>query len=315
MKLFSKIALLVAATALIAGCGGVDTKQFKQPKETAKIITTTSFHPSEENPAECGEPYDENDLYPNVTEYLDSYGNPLLKTWNHPDGTIYMYARFYYENHAYGQLKKVVQYTPPMKPKVAKFTRDKNGAVLGISETIILPDQVIEKKEITKEVKPEATVKETVATDTKTTVSEQKPVDDNQLQVTYEMERTDSVREVGSKVYDQQSGKLTMHAGTEYDKGEVKREFGKTYEYTPTGKIARIINHEGYVTSFYCWEYDDHGNWTHYRYYREPGDGTDDYSQDKEYTYNENDDWTRCLTTTNGNAEAIVLRSFEYLDK
>lgn len=314
MKLFSAILPLSLAALIAAGCSGINTNQFKQPKETAKIICTTSFHPSESNPTECGEPYDDNDLYPNVTEYLDSYGNPLLKTWNHPEGEIFTYARYYYVNHAYGQLKQVVKYQPPQKPKTAKFIRDKSGAVLGITETIILPDQVFEKKEVTKEVKPQATIKETVSTDTKTTVSEKQPLDGNKLQVNYETSRTDSVREVGKKVYDQNTGNITQHSGTEYDNGVVKREFGKKYEYTPDGKVSKIVNHEGEATSYYCWEYDQNGNWTDYRYYREPSDGNE-YSESKVYTYDGNGEWTKCITTINGETKAIVLRTIEYLNK
>ncbi|MBP5618342.1 MAG: GGDEF domain-containing protein [Clostridia bacterium] len=56
MKLFRNILLCAAALAFIAGCNGIDIKEFQQPKGTAKIIRTTSFHPSAENPAECGEP-------------------------------------------------------------------------------------------------------------------------------------------------------------------------------------------------------------------------------------------------------------------
>ena len=309
MKIFNKILLLAAAAALTAGCSGVNMNQFKQPKQTAKIVVTTSFHPDAENPAECGEPYDDNDLYPNVTEYFDSYGNPLLKTWNHPDGTIYIYARYYYSNHAYGQLEKVVKYqTGQKKPKVAKFIRNEDGAVIGITETILLPDQVFEKKEVKKE----TPVKEAVSTDTKSTVTEKQPLDGGKVQITYETERTDQVREVGSKVVDQNTGHVTMHSGTEYDKGVVKREFGKKYEYTDGGKVSRIVNTERDFTGYYCWEYDDHGNWTDYKYYREPSDGKE-YSQTKEYTYNDHGDWTRCATAVNGTAEAIVLRSFEYL--
>ena len=311
MKIFNRILLLAFAAALTAGCSGVNMNQFKQPKQTARIVRTESFRPDAANPAECGEPFDDNDTYPNVTEYFDSYGNPLLKTWNHPDGTIFIYARYYYANHAYWQLEKVVKYQPGQKkPKVAKFIRDDNGAVTGITETILLPDQVFEKKEVVKE----SPVKETVTTDTKTTVTETQPLDGNKVQITYETERTDAVREVGSKVVDQNTGQVTMHSETQIDKGEVKREFGKKYEYTPDGKVSRIVNHEGEVTSYYCWEYDDHGNWTGYRFYREPSDGKD-YSQTKEYTYNEQGDWTRCATSVNGVPEAIVLRTFEYLDK
>ena len=310
MKLISKALLLAAAAALVAGCSGVNMNQFKQPKQTAKIVATTSFRPDAANSAECGEPYDDNDTYPNVTEYFDSYGNPLLKIWSHPGGTPYLYARYYYSNHAYGQLEKVVRYQPPYKPKVAKFTRSSEGAVIGVSETIILPDQVFEKKEVVKE----TPAKETVTTDTKTTVTEKQPIDGGKVQITYETEREDAVREVGTKIVDQNTGVVTMHSETLIDKGEVKREFGKKYEYTPDGKVSRIVNHEGESTGYYCWEYDDHGNWTGYKFYREPSDGKE-YSQTKEYTYNERGDWTRCATSVNGVPEAIVLRTFEYLDK
>ncbi|MBO4558070.1 MAG: hypothetical protein J5693_05640 [Bacteroidales bacterium] len=309
-KLFCTVALLAAFTALVAGCGKVNMKQFKQPKETVKIITTTSFRPSAENPAECGEPYDDNDLYPNKTEYLDSYGNPMLETWNHPAGEPYIYARYYYSNRTYGQLEKVVKYQPPMKPQTARFTRDETGAVIGVSETLVLPDKFFEKKEIERPtLKEEKTV-----TETKETVEEKTPLEENQVQIDYKTTRTDSVVELGTKVYDQNTGKLTQHSGIEYDKAEVVYAFGKTYEYTPDGKVKRIVNRDNTGTGFYTWEYDDHGNWVDYKYWKEPDDGKA-YSQSKAYEYNENGEWTRCVTTTNGEVEAIVLRTFEYLDK
>lgn len=310
MKLI-KITLLIAAAALVAGCSGVNMNQFKQPKQTAKVVATTSFRPDAANPAECGEPYDNNDLYPNVTEYFDSYGNPLLKIWSHPDGTPFIYARFYYSNHAYGQLEKVVKYQPGQKkPQVAQFTRSESGAVTGISETIILPDQVFEKKEVVKE----TPAKETTTTETKTTVTEKKPLDGDKVQISYETERKDQVREVGTKVVDQKTGTVTMHSETQIDKGQMRREFGKKYEYTPDGKVARIVSTERDLTRYYSWEYDDHGNWTAYGYYTEPDDGQP-YAQTKQYTYNERGDWTRCDTQVNGTPEAIVLRKFEYIDK
>lgn len=308
MKLYNTILPLALAVLLTAGCNGVDTRQFKQPKETAKIIHTTSFHPSEANPLECGEPFDGNDLYPNKDEYLDSYGNPLLETWYHPGGETFIYARYYYSNHTFGQLDKVVQYQPPMKPKVAKFTRDKNGAVIGVSETIILPDKFFEKKEVDRT----STFKETTVTDAKSVESTSTPLENNQLQVDYKSTRTDSVVEQGTKVYDQNTGALTEHSGIEYDKTEVKRAFGKRYEYTPEGKVKRLVNTDATGTGFYTWEYDDHGNWVAYKYWKEPDDGNT-YTQDKVYTYNENGDWTKCITTTNGEVEAIVTRTIEYL--
>ena len=302
--------MCAAALALVAGCNGVNTKQFNQPKETVKIIRTTSFHPSAENPAECGEPFDCDDLYPNKAEYLDSYGNPLLEVWSKPDGEPYIYARYYYTNHAFGQLDKVVMYQPPMKPKTAKFTRDDSGAVLGVSETIILPDKFFEKKEVDRT----GTRQETTVTETKSVESTTTPLEDNHVQIDYKSTRTDSVVELGTKVYDQNTGNITEHSGIEYDKTEVRRAFGKKYEYTADGKVKRIVNTDATGTGFYTWEYDDHGNWIAYKYWKEPDDGNT-YMQDKAYEYNENGDWIRCVTTTNGTPEAIVLREFEYLEK
>lgn len=300
-----------AALAFIAGCNGVNIKEFEQPNGTAKVIRTTSFHPSAENPDECGEPFDENDLYPNKTEYLDSYGNPLLEIWSHPDGKTYIIAAYAYENHAYGQLKKVMMIQPPMKPKVAKFTRDKNGAVIGVSETIILPDKFFEKKEIERT----GTRKEKTVTETKSVESETTPLEDNKVQIDYKSTRTDSVVELGTRVYDQNTGNITEHSGIEYDKtAEVRRAFGKKYEYTPDGKVSRIENTDATGTGFYTWEYDDHGNWIAYKYWKEPDDGNT-YMQDKAYEYNDKGDWTRCVTITNGVPEAIVLREFEYIEK
>lgn len=308
MTLSNRILPLALATVLIAGCNGVNMKQFEQPRQTATIIRTTSFHPDESDPTQCGTPYDENDLYPNKTEYLDSYGNPLLEEWFHPEGETFMYARYYYHNTSAGQLDKVVQYEPPKKPKVARFVRDKNGAVTEITETIILPDKYYVKTETTRD----TPAKETSVYEDRTTVLDKTPMDGNRLQVDYTTNRTDSITEVGTKVYDQNTGKLKQHSGAVLDKGEVKLEFGKKYEYTPDGKISRIISHEGMATGYYTWEYDDHGNWTLYRYWKEPTDGKE-YSQEKEYTYNERGDWTRCVTTTNGEVEAIVIKEFEYI--
>ena len=310
MKMMRKTLLIAAAAAMAAGCTGVNMNQFKQPRQTAKVVVTTSFHPDAANSAECGEPYDDSDIYPNVTEYFDSYGNPLLKTWNHPGGEIFIYARYYYSNHAYGQLDKVVKYQPPQKPRTAVFSRNEDGAVTAISETIILPDQVIEKREVTKE----TPVKETTRTETKTTVTEKQPLDGGKVQISYETERTDAVREVGTKVIDQNTGTVTMHSGTEIDKGQVRRQFGKQYEYTPDGKVSRIISQERDVTKYYCWEYDGRGNWYEYKYYCEPSDGKE-YSQTKQYTYNDRGEWTRCAISVNGTPEAIVLRTIDYLDK
>ena len=72
------------------------------------------------------------------------------------------------------------------------------------------------------------------------------------------------------------------------------------------------MNTDATGTGFYTWEYDDHGNWVAYKYWKEPDDGNT-YTQDKVYTYNENGDWTKCITTTNGEVEAIVTRTIEYL--
>jgi hypothetical protein len=74
------------------------------------------------------------------------------------------------------------------------------------------------------------------------------------------------------------------------------------------------VNYESEAASYYCWEYDDNGNWIDYKYYREPSDGNE-YSESKEYTYNDKGEWTKCVTTINGEAKAIVLRTIEYLDK
>jgi len=308
---FRYIAAAFVCTAfLAAGCSGVNLKQFDQPRNTAKIISTTSFHPLESNPAECGEAYDENDTYPNVTEYQDEYGNTLVQKWFHPDGEAYMYSRYYYTNASAGDLDKVVQYEPPKEPKVAMFVRDSNGAVVEISETIIFPDRTFVKTESKRE-----GFKETAVYEDRSTVSSKTPLDGNKLQVEYRTVRTDSISETGSKVYDQNTGKLTQHSGTKYEKGSVKMEFGKQYEYTPDGKISRIINHQGASTSYYLWEYDDHGNWISYKYYKEPDDGKGEYTQVKEYSYNEQGEWTKCVTSTCGKPEAIVIREIEYIDK
>lgn len=309
--------LMCAALLTAAGCSD-GTSQFKQPKETVRIITTTSFRPAENNPYECGEPYDENDIYPNKTEYLDKYGNLLLETWQHPDGEVFMYARSYYYYAPEGQLSKVVQWEPPKKPKTAEFVRDEGGGIKEITETILLPDRYIAKTEYKHENK-ENPREELAVYETKSTTSTREPLDGGRVQVKYETERKDSIREVGSKVYDQQSGNLVQHTGTEYEKKpdkpveEVKREFGKHYTYTPDGKVATIVSHEGTATSYFFWDYDSHGNWVSYKYYREPDNGKA-YSQTKEYTYNEEGEWTRCITTTNNVVEAIVIRTFENLN-
>ena len=311
-------ALMCMALLAVAGCAD-ETKQFRQPKETAMIVTTTSFHPAAGNPLECGEPYDQNDLYPNKKEYLDKYGNRLLETWNHPDGEVYLYARSYYFYAPEGQLDRIVKWEPPQKPKTAKFVRDENGGIKEITETLALPDRVIAKTEYKHENKANPR-EETVVYETRTTTNTRQPLDDGRVQVKYETERNDEIREVGSKVYDQQSGKLMQHTGTEFEKKadkpveEVKREFGKKYTYTPDGKVATVEVHEGIGTGYYFWDYDDHGNWISYRYYHEPDDGKA-YSQNKAYIYNEEGDWISCLTVTNGAVEAIMLRTFETINK
>ena len=312
-------ALLLTALLAIAGCSDNPAKQFKQPKETVMIVTTTSFHPSADNPLECGEPYDNNDIYPNKTDYLDKYGNHLLETWNHPDGEIFMYARSYYYYAPEGQLDRIVQWEPPKKPKTSRFVRDEDGGIKEITETILLPDRLISKTEYKHENK-ENPREEIAVYETRTTTSTREALDGGRVQVKYHTERNDSIREVGSKVYDQQSGNIVQHTATEYEKKpdapreEVKREFGKEYTYTPDGKVATVVVHEGTATKYFAWNYDDHGNWISYRYHRVPSDGKS-FTQDKAYTYNEDGEWTRCITVTNGVVEAIVIRTFETINK
>ena len=314
MKQNKSIAAALALALLAAGCGKVNMKQFSQPKETASIVRTSSFHPAEGNPEECGEPYDEDDQYPNSTEYRDEYGNTLLKEWHHPGGEVYMYARYYYYNAPAGDIDKVVQYEPGKQPKTAQFLRDANGFLSGISETIVLPDKVFAKTDYASDPAQPKIGTETnyagPATSTTTSVSE--PLDGGKVQVSYKSEREDSVTEVGEKIYDQNSGRITRHSATRSEKGQVTLEYGKSYTYTPDGKIATIVSHEGAATGYYKWEYDQAGNWTLYEYYREPDNGAGVWSQDKEYTYNGRGEWTRCAVTTCGVAEGIIIKEFEY---
>lgn len=314
MKLSKALLFTALAALLAAGCAKVNMKQFSQPKETATIIRTESFRPAEGDASQCGTPYDENDQYPNSVEYLDQYGNTLLKTWHHPGGEVFMYARYYYCNAPAGDIDKVVQYEPGKEPRTAEFLRDGEGNLSGISETIILPDRVFEKTEYKKDAsQPKVTTEINEAGPAvSTTTSTGEPLDGGKMLVKYRSERTDSITEVGTKVYDQQSGNLTQHSATRYDKGQVTLEYGKQYTYTPDGKIASIVSHEGSATGYYKWEYDSMGNWTHYEYYREPDGGKGVWSQDKSYIYNDKGDWTRCDISTCGKPEGIIIRTFEY---
>ena len=312
-----RISLLISCTlalSLAAGCNKVNMKQFSQPKETATIVRTESLRPAEGDPAQCGTPYDENDNYPNSTEYRDQYGNTLLKTWHHPGGEVYMYARYYYYNAPAGDIDKVVQYEPGKEPRTAKFLRDEGGVLTGISETLILPDRVFEKTEFQKDAsQPKVTTEINQAGPaTSTTTSVREPLDGGKVQIQYQKERADSVSEVGSKIYDQNSGNIIQQNATRYEDGKVTMQYGKHYTYTPDGKIATIVSHEGAATGYYKWEYDQMGNWTHYEYYREPDSGKGVWSQDKAYTYNDKGDWTRCDISTCGQPEGIILRTFEY---
>lgn len=307
-----RIFILAAAalTCLAAqGCKEDPLKQFGDPADAAKVITTTSFRPQEGNPSECGEPYDDNDLYPNVTEYQDKYGNSLLKKWFHPGGEVYIYARFHYGNPSAGILDKVVKYVPGQEPREVLFVHDSTGAVVEISDSMALPDMVYIKTEKKKE-----QLKTTETQDDRTVVSEMRPLDDGKVQESYTMVRTDSVSESGSRLYDRSSGNLMQHSGTRFENNVKKLEFGKKYEYTADGKIASLVNHEGAVTGYYFWEYDSLGNWTSYRYYRDPDDGKGEYSQQKEYTYNADGEWIRCVTTTCGVPEAIVIREITKIE-
>ncbi len=304
--------LLAAALMCLAAqsCRQDPLKQFDTPAEAVLAITTTSFRPQEGNPAECGEPYDDNDLYPNVTEYQDSYGNSLLKKWFHPGGEVYTYARFLYGNPSAGILDKVVKYVPGQESREILFVHDSTGAVVEISDSMALPDMVYIKTSTKKE-----QLKTTETRDDRTTVSQMRPVDAGKVQELYRTVRTDSVSESGSRLYERSSGNLVQHTGTRFDKNVKKLEFGKKYEYTADGKIASLVNREGEVTGYYFWEYDSLGNWTSYRYYRVPDDGKGEYTQQKEYTYNADGQWVRCVTTTCGAAEAIVIREFKKIDK